>query len=184
MYIIEKKLSIFRAVYSGNHNDCARGFFSEVYTRARYHDAGITAEFVQDNHSYSGPVGTVRGLHFQRPPFAQAKLVRVLKGAILDVAIDLRRASPTFGWHVSVELSARAWNQLYIPVGFAHGFCTLEPDTEVSYKVDTYYSAEHDGGVLWNDPALGITWPVDAAMAVLSGKDKQFPRLCHLPDIF
>lgn len=162
----------------------ARGFFSEVFNRRRYAEAGIAADFIQDNHSLSGPVGTVRGLHFQRPPFAQAKLLRVLRGAILDVVVDLRRASPTYGRHVAVELSAAAWNQFYVPAGFAHGFCTLEPDTEVFYKVDAYYSAEHDGGIRWNDPALGINWPVTAAAAVLSDKDAKLPLLQDIGDIF
>lgn len=164
--------------------DDPRGFFSEVYNQRRFAAAGVDAAFIQDNHSRSGPVGTVRGLHFQRPPFAQAKLVRVLKGAILDVVVDLRKASPTFGRHVAVELSAAAWNQLYVPAGFAHGFCTLEPDTEVFYKVDAYYSAEHDGGILWNDPALGIDWPVSAEAALLSDKDQRLPLLGDLGDIF
>ncbi len=161
-----------------------RGFFSEVYNKIRYADAGITADFIQDNHSLSRAAGTIRGLHFQRPPFSQAKLVRVLRGAILDVVIDLRRAAPTFGRHVCVTLSAAAWNQIYVPVGFAHGFCTLEPDTEVFYKVDAYYSAAHDAGILWNDPALGISWPVDAGTARLSDKDKRLPRLGELAEIF
>lgn len=161
-----------------------RGFFSEVYNRKRFQDAGIAADFLQDNQSLSGPVGTVRGLHFQRPPFAQAKLVRVLKGAIIDVAVDLRAASPTFGQHVAVELSARSWRQLFVPAGFAHGFCTLEPDTEVHYKVDAYYSAEHDGGILWNDPALGINWPVAADAAALSDKDRALPLIKDIRNVF
>lgn len=171
-------------VLSPKRFDDPRGFFSEVYNKRRYAEAGVTADFIQDNHSRSGPVGTVRGLHFQRPPFAQAKLVRVLKGAILDVAVDLRRGSPTFGRHVAVELSASAWNQLFVPAGFAHGFCTLEPDTEVFYKVDAYYSAEHDGGVLWNDPALAIAWPVTAEQAVLSDKDRRLPLLADVGEGF
>ncbi len=171
-------------VLSPKRFDDPRGFFSEVYNKRRYAEAGVTSDFIQDNHSRSGPVGTVRGLHFQRPPFAQAKLVRVLKGAILDVAVDLRRGSPTFGQHVAVELSASAWNQLFVPAGFAHGFCTLEPDTEVFYKVDAYYSAEHDGGILWNDPALNIAWPVSAGQAVLSDKDRRLPLLADIGEGF
>lgn len=162
----------------------ARGFFSEVFNKKRFAEAGITADFIQDNHSLSGPAGTVRGLHFQRPPCAQAKLVRVLRGAILDVAVDLRRGSPTFGRHVAVELSAQSWRQLYVPAGFAHGFCTLEPDTEVHYKVDAYYSPEHDGGILWNDPALGIAWPVEPQAAVLSDKDGRLPLLKDVGPVF
>jgi dTDP-4-dehydrorhamnose 3,5-epimerase len=162
----------------------ARGFFSEVYSRPALAAAGITLEFVQDNHSRSAKVGTVRGLHFQTAPFAQDKLVRVTKGRILDVAVDLRRASPTYGRHVSAELSADNWTQILVPVGFAHGFCTLEPDTEVIYKVSQVYAPAHDGGVLWNDPDLGIVWPVASADAVLSDKDVKLPRFRDLPPLF
>ena len=137
------------------HGD-ARGFFSETYTYRAFAAAGIADTFVQDNHALSGMPGTVRGLHFQTPPFAQAKLVRVTRGAILDVAVDIRVGSPTYGKHVAITISADAWNQIYIPIGFAHGLVTLEPDTEVLYKVSNYYSPEHDKGLLWNDPVLGI----------------------------
>ena len=157
-----------------------RGFFSESYSRRTLADAGIEDEFVQDNHSLSAQAGTVRGLHYQLPPFAQAKLVRVTRGAILDVAVDIRRGSPTFGQHVAATLSAAAWNQLYVPVGFAHGFCTLEPDTEVIYKVSAYYSRAHDRGIRWNDPELRLAWPVDAAAAILSAKDQIQPRLAEV----
>src|SRR5215208_629678 len=133
-----------------------RGYFSETYSRRDFAAAGVTDEFVQDNHSLSTKTGTVRGLHYQLAPVAQAKLVRVLRGAIFDVAVDLRRGSPTFGLHVAQTLSAGAWNQLFVPVGFAHGFCTLEPDTEVVYKVTAQYSRAHDRGIRWNDPALAI----------------------------
>ena len=161
----------------------ARGFFSETYNQARFADAGIDLTFVQDNHSLSGDVGTVRGLHFQVPPFAQDKLVRVTKGAIYDVAVDIRRGSPTYGAHIGVRLSAADWNQLLVPVGFAHGFCTLERDTEVIYKVSAPYSRDHDLGLLWNDPALGIAWPLTGD-AILSDKDKMQPRLADLPAYF
>ncbi len=137
---------------NGDH----RGFFSEVYNRKTLAEAGIDITFVQDNHAFSAEKGVVRGLHFQIPPFAQDKLVRVVRGSVFDVAVDLRRGSPTYGQHVSVVLSAEAWNQILVPIGFAHGLMTLEPDTEVLYKVSNYYSAEHDKGLLWNDPALGI----------------------------
>ncbi|KQT76335.1 dTDP-4-dehydrorhamnose 3,5-epimerase, partial [Methylobacterium sp. Leaf465] len=146
---------------------------------------GLIGAFAQSSISYTAPRGTVRGLHFQRPPMAQAKLIRVLAGAILDVAVDLRRASPTYGRHVAVRLDAQAGEQLYIPVGFGHGFCTLEPDTMVAYKVaGGVYSPEHDGGLLWNDPALGIAWPVSEAEAQLSAKDRIAPRLADLPPLF
>jgi len=148
-----------------------RGFFSETYNVQRFKDAGIEADFIQDNHSLSAQRGTVRGLHFQAPPFAQAKLVRALRGAVLDVAVDVRKGSPTYGKWVSVELSAKNGVQIFVPHGFLHGFITLEPDTEVAYKVDNYYSRECDGAVRWNDPALGIDWGITAAEVVLSEKD-------------
>ncbi len=159
-----------------------RGFFSETYNRRALAEAGIDTEFVQDNHSLSVPQGTVRGLHFQTPPAVQAKLVRVVRGAILDVAVDIRTGSPSYGRHVSCRLSAEAWNQLFIPEGFAHGFCTLEPDTEVIYKVSGYYAPDHDRGLLWNDPALGIDWPVSEPL--LSEKDRFHPPLGELPEYF
>jgi dTDP-4-dehydrorhamnose 3,5-epimerase len=148
-----------------------RGFFSETYNAQRFKDAGIDADFVQDNHSLSAQRGTVRGLHFQAPPFAQSKLVRVLRGTILDVAVDVRKGSPTYGKWVSAELSAKNGVQIFVPRGFLHGFVTLEPDTEIAYKVDNYYSRECDGAVQWNDPALGIDWGIPANEAVLSEKD-------------
>lgn len=154
------------------HGD-ERGFFSETFRASWFADRGL--DFVQDNHSLSAAVGTVRGLHFQAPPRAQDKLVRVVRGAVVDVAVDVRVGSPTFGEHVAVELSAQNWCALLVPKGFAHGFCTLVPDTEVLYKVTDYYSAEHDGGILWNDPVLGIEWPVTADTAVVSGKDAAAP---------
>jgi dTDP-4-dehydrorhamnose 3,5-epimerase len=161
-----------------------RGFFSEVYNRERLATAGLTIDFVQDNHSLSRSVGTIRGLHFQSPPFAQTKLVWVVRGRILDVAVDLRRASPTFGQHVLVELSAATGQQLLVPTGFAHGFCTLEPDTEVLYKVDAPYAPAHDFGVAFDDPDLAVAWPVPVKDAVLSDKDRRHPRLRDLPDYF
>lgn len=149
----------------------ARGFFSETYNAAAFKAAGISADFVQDNHSLSVQAGTVRGLHFQAPPFAQAKLVRVLRGAILDVAVDVRRSSPTYGKWVSAELSAHNGHQLFVPAGFLHGFVTREPDTEIGYKVDNYYSKECDGAVMWNDPDLAIAWGVADGEALVSDKD-------------
>ena len=161
-----------------------RGFFSEVYNRARLAEAGISVDFVQDNHSWSATVGTLRGLHFQIPPFAQAKLVRVSRGRILDVAVDIRRSSATYGRSVVVELSAENWCQLYIPVGFAHGLCTLEPDTEVLYKVSAPYSAAHDYGLAWDDPALGLEWPLPPDGGVVADRDRRHPRLRDLPAYF
>lgn len=161
-----------------------RGFFSETYNSATFAKAGITLTFVQDNHSLSATVGTLRGLHFQSPPFAQDKLIRVARGRILDVAVDLRRSSPTYGQHVAVELSAENWRQLLVPVGFAHGFVTLEPDTEVLYKVSALYAAANDHGLAWDDPALGIAWPLPADGPTLSDKDRRHPRLADLPAYF
>ena len=161
-----------------------RGFFSETHNEKTWANAGLNFDFVQDNHSLSRDVGTVRGLHFQTAPFAQDKLVRVVSGRILDVAVDLRRTSPTFGRHVVVELSKENWRQLFIPIGFAHGFVTLELDTEVIYKVTNFYSPQHDCGVAWDDPDIGVDWPVAADRAVLSEKDRKWPRLRDLPEVF
>jgi dTDP-4-dehydrorhamnose 3,5-epimerase len=161
-----------------------RGFFSDVYNRKRFVENGLATDFVQDNHSRSAKPGTIRGLHFQSRPFAQAKLVRVVRGRVLDVAVDIRRSSPSFGRHVAVELSAENWRQLFVPIGFAHGFCTLEPDTEVLYKVSGYYSPEHDHGLAWDDPDLGIPWPVAPGEAILSDKDRRHPTLAGLPAYF
>lgn len=161
-----------------------RGFFSEVFKRSALRDANIAIDFVQDNHSMSQAVGVVRGLHYQKPPFAQAKLIRVVRGAIFDVAVDIRQASPTFGEHVSRILSADNWKQLLIPAGFAHGFATLEPDTEVLYKVNAPYAPDHEAGILWNDPALGINWPVDDSTVTLSDKDKVYPTLADAERVF
>lgn len=162
----------------------ARGFFSETYNRARLAELGFDRDFVQDNHSLSVEAGVVRGLHYQSPPFAQDKLVRVVRGAILDVVVDLRRGSPTWGDHASVEISAANWRQLLAPAGFAHGFVTLAPETEVVYKVTNYYAPDHDHGLLWSDPALGIVWPVAPDAARLSDKDRIQPRLADIDSPF
>ena len=161
-----------------------RGYFAESYVRRDFTAAGIADEFVQDNQSFSSSAGTVRGLHFQISPFAQAKLVRVLRGKILDVVVDLRRASATFGKHVTVDLSADNGDQLFVPIGFAHGFCTLVADTEVFYKVNNVYSSAHDRGLNWADPTLGIQWPVNESQAILSEKDRALPNLSALPVYF
>ncbi|WP_426955054.1 dTDP-4-dehydrorhamnose 3,5-epimerase [Muricoccus radiodurans] len=162
----------------------ARGYFMETYSRRDYAAVGIGAEFVQDNHSVSGPVGTLRGMHFQLPPAAQGKLVRVLRGAVLDVAVDLRRSSPTYGRWVSAHLTAEGGEQLWVPPGFAHGFCTLEPDTAFSYKVTAYYSPENDRGLAWDDPELALPWPHGPEAVTLSDKDRRNPRLRDLPPCF
>lgn len=154
-----------------------RGHFTETWNAKTWATGGIDAAFCQDNQSLSSHVGTVRGLHFQKPPHAQAKLVSVLKGRIFDVAVDLRRGSPTFGRHVTAELDADSGTQLFVPKGFAHGFCTLAPDTLVAYKVDAHYAPESDAGIFWADAALGIAWPVTQTSAQLSPKDASLPRL-------
>lgn len=162
-----------------------RGFFSETYNRKTLAAAGLNADFVQDNHSLSAEVGTIRGLHFQTPPHAQGKLVRVARGAVLDVAVDIRKGSPTFGQYQAVELSAENWRQLWVPPGFAHGFCTLMPNTEVLYKVTDFYAPECDAGLTWDDPELAIAWPLrEGARPILSDKDRNHPRLLDLPDYF
>jgi dTDP-4-dehydrorhamnose 3,5-epimerase len=173
-------IKIIRPRRFGDH----RGFFSETYNKKAFAERGIDLDFVQDNHSLSVEKGVVRGLHFQLPPFAQDKLVRVIRGAVFDVAVDLRRGSPTFSNYVTATLSAEEWNQILVPKGFAHGFCTLEPDTEVIYKVTDYYAPQSDRGVYWNDPQLGIRWPVSESEAILSDKDRKQPRFSELKELF
>ena len=151
-----------------------RGFFSEIYSKKSFAELGIMSDFVQDNHSLSVSVGTVRGLHFQAPPHAQAKLVRCGRGAIFDVAVDIRRGSPTYGRWAGYTLSAESGLQLYIPVGYAHGFVTLMPNSEIVYKCSDYYAPETEGSLRWNDPDIGIEWPV-TSIPVLSGKDADAP---------
>lgn len=165
------------------HGD-ARGWFAEVWSRHRFAEVGLDFAWVQDNQSHSAQAGTLRGLHLQTPPFAQTKLVRVLRGAVLDVAVDLRRGSPWYGRHVLVELSAASGLQILVPRGFAHGFLTLEPDTEVLYKVDAPYAANHDAGVAWDDPDLAIPWPVAREAVTLSDKDRRQPAFRDLPAWF
>lgn len=161
-----------------------RGWFSETYVDRRWRDQGVDAEFVQDNHSYSAAAGTIRGIHFQAPPHAQAKLVRCVRGRIMDYAVDLRTGSPTFAHHVSAELSAENGDQLFIPVGFGHAFVTLEPDCEVVYKVSDYYAPECDGGIHWNCPEIGIDWPLGGMEPSLSPKDSQLPLMSEFSSPF
>lgn len=154
-----------------------RGWFTETWHAARYASSGIDCDFVQDNHSLSRLAFTLRGLHFQRPPCAQAKLVRCVRGRIFDVAVDVRKASPTYRKWIGAELTAAGGEQLFVPMGFAHGFLTLEDDCEVMYKVDAYYAPEADGGIAWNDPEISIDWPLNGAEPLLSDKDAGLPRL-------
>jgi len=153
-----------------------RGFVSEVYSERAFLEAGISNRWVQDNHAKSSERHVLRGLHFQVPPHAQAKLVRVARGRIFDVAVDVRAGSPWYGKWVGKELSASAWNQLYVPAGFAHGYLTLEPDCEVLYKVDDYYAPDCEGGLIWNDPDLAIDWPLQGHAPILSKNDELLPR--------
>jgi len=161
-----------------------RGYFSETWSDRHFRAEIAEATFVQDNQSVSAHKGTLRGLHFQKPPFAQGKLIRVVRGSILDVAVDIRKGSPTYKRHMAIKLDASEGAELWVPPGFLHGFCTLEDETEVFYKVTSYYSPTHDAGVLWSDPDLGIHWPVDRDSVILSAKDETHPCLCDLPDYF
>jgi dTDP-4-dehydrorhamnose 3,5-epimerase len=156
------------------HSD-ARGFFLESFTLRDFKKAGISVDFIQDNHSMSMETGVLRGLHLQLPPFAQNKLVRAVRGSIFDVVADVRKGSPTYGNWEGFELSESNFMMLFVPAGCVHGFCTLSPKSEVQYKVDNYYSREHDAGIIWNDPDLGIRWPAQHPM--LSEKDKKLPML-------
>ena len=183
MQVVSTAIPEVKEIRPVRHRD-PRGFFSEIFREAVLREHGIDVAFVQENHSLSAARGVIRGLHFQTEPEAQAKLVRVGAGSILDVAVDIRQGSPHYGRHVAVVLSAAEGNQLFVPEGFAHGFCTLEPNTEVIYKVNRYYSPTHDCGLAWDDPALGIAWPVGGEAALLSDKDRRNPVLAELPAYF
>lgn len=161
-----------------------RGWFSETWVDRKWRDLGVDVPFVQDNHSYSKPVGTIRGIHFQTPPHAQAKLVRCTRGRILDFAVDLRAGSPTYGQHVGAELSAENGDQLFVPVGFGHAFVTLEPDCEVVYKVSDYYAPECDGGIRWDCPQIAIDWQLGGRAPALSPKDSALPTLAEFVSPF
>ena len=165
-----------RIIVPKRHSD-DRGWFSEAFVRKRVRDLGIACDFVQDNQAFSKRAGTLRGLHFQLPPAAQAKLVGVVRGKVLDVAVDIRRGSPTYGHHVSAELSAETGHQLYVPAGFAHGFLTLEDDVVVTYKVSSYYAPAQDTGIRWNDPDIAFPWPIAGVEVTLSDKDRRLPFL-------
>jgi dTDP-4-dehydrorhamnose 3,5-epimerase len=166
------------------HGD-SRGFFMESYKEADWRPILGDRSFTQDNQSLSGQVGTMRGLHYQMPPFTQAKLVQALRGRILDVAVDLRRDSPTFGQHVAIELAAGDGRQVFVPEGFAHGFMTLEPDSMVAYKVTNRYEPKSERGIAWDDPDLAVAWPAPLkAGATLSARDRQWPRLKDASDLF
>ena len=162
------------------HGD-GRGWFSETWNRAALAEAGVHVDFVQDNQAFSAQRGTVRGFHFQNAPHPQAKLVRALRGAVYDVAVDIRSGSPTYGRWVGVELTAERGEQLLVPRGFGHAYCTLTPDTEIFYKVDGAYAPSCEGGFRWNDPALGVDWPVTAAEVMVSGRDAGLPLLADMP---
>jgi len=171
------------ALTPAKHED-GRGFLSETYSRRRFREIGIDVDFVQENHTFSAAKGTIRGLHFQTPPQEQGKLVRAVTGAVLDLVVDLRHGSPAFGQPIAVELSADNRRQLYVPPGFAHGFCTLTANVEVLYRMTQYYAADADRGLAFDDPELGIDWPVDPGSAILSDKDRKHPRLRDLPVYF
>jgi dTDP-4-dehydrorhamnose 3,5-epimerase len=161
-----------------------RGVFMETYSERDFAAAGITERFVQDNRVSSPRPHTLRGLHFQAPPHAQAKLVSCTRGAIFDVALDVRRGSPSFGWWVAARLDAASGTQLYVAAGFAHGYCTIEPDSEVAYKVSAFYAPGSEGGILWNDPALKIKWPMDDAQALVNPRDLKLPKLAEYDSAF
>lgn len=178
-----KALRAVRLIVPNRYTD-ERGVFVETWRDDMMTQAGIAARFVQDNHVLSSKAGTVRGLHFQIGAAAQAKLMRCIRGRVFDVVVDVRHGSPTFGHYVGMELSAENWRQLFVPAGFAHGYCTLEPDTEVQYKVTAYYDRSAERGVAWNDPTIAIDWPVSRDKAVLSPKDSALSTLAEMPEFF
>lgn len=183
MLITETDLPGVMLIRPLRHCD-ARGSFAEIFREDVFARHGIGLHFVQENYSRSETTNVIRGLHFQIPPFAQAKLIRVTSGAILDVAVDIRWGSPNYGRHAATVLTAATEDQLYIPEGFAHGFRTIEPNTGVQYRVNRYYSREHDRGLLWNDPELGIDWQLDGAEPLLSKRDRGHSVLAQLPHFF
>jgi dTDP-4-dehydrorhamnose 3,5-epimerase len=183
MEVINTPLPEVKILVPARHGD-SRGFFSEVWNRRTFKSLGIGEGFVQDNHVRSPQKGTLRGLHYQTPPAAQGKLIRVTRGAIIDVAVDIRRGSPRFGQHAAVMLSDENWRQLWVPAGFAHGYCTIANDTEVQYKVTDFYSPSDERGIAWDDPRLAIAWPLPPSETVVSERDRALPRLAAQPDLF
>lgn len=183
MNIVETKISGVVLLEPRRFGD-ARGWFSETWNARVLSEAGLNYEFVQDNHSFSATKGTLRGLHYQRPPHAQDKLVRCTRGGILDVAVDIRKGSPTFAQWVARELTAENGHQLLIPKGFLHGFVTLTPDCEVQYKCSDFYAPECDGSVRWDDPQIGVDWGLDGVAPVLSDKDNAAPAFSDLDNPF
>jgi dTDP-4-dehydrorhamnose 3,5-epimerase len=183
MQVVATDIPDVKLITPVRHGD-ARGFFAELFRVDVLREHGIAVEFIQDNQAFSAAANVVRGLHFQTPPAAQAKLLRVAAGAVIDVAVDLRRGSASYGRHVAVELSAESGTHIFIPEGFAHGYRTLVPNTEVIYKVNRYYSSAHDRGLRWDDPALGIAWGAAADAVVLSDKDRRQPLFAELPPLF
>ncbi len=179
MNIEKTKLAGILCIKPQRHQDI-RGFFTEIYNSRILAEAGIRADFVQDNLSFSRHARTIRGLHYQLPPHAQGKLVSVLAGCILDVVVDIRQDSPTYGEYDAIEISAENGKQIWVPPGFAHGFCTLTADTTILYKVTDYYAPEYDRGIVWNDPDIGIDWPLAHIAPTLSDKDIRLPRLCDI----
>ena len=176
--VIATDIADVKLITPVRHRD-GRGFFVETWNKEALAVDGLAVDFVQDNLAHSTSRGTLRGLHFQRPPMAQGKLVAVLSGAIFDVALDLRAGSPTYGRHVTATLSASEGSQLWVPAGFAHGYCTLEDETTVFYKQTAFYAPDLEAGILWDDPALAIPWPVERAAAILSEKDLILPTLAE-----
>jgi dTDP-4-dehydrorhamnose 3,5-epimerase len=181
--VVTEGFPAVRTIVPRRHQD-DRGFFSEVWREDAFQEAGLVPCFVQENHALSCTAGTIRGLHFQIGNSAQAKLIRCVRGSIFDVAVDIRRGSPSFGHYAASVLSAENWKQLFLPIGFAHGYCTLEADTEVLYKVSAYYDPTSERGLAWDDPGLAIAWPVKKETATLAAKDRSYPRLVELPDFF
>ncbi len=183
MNVVDTRIADLKIIHPRRHTD-ERGTFMETYNRQRYAKYGIETEFVQDNYALSHKKGTIRGLHFQTPPCAQTKLVWVVRGGILDVVVDVRHGSRTYGEHLTFELYADTPQQVFVPIGFAHGYCTLEDETEVAYKVDYPYSPDHEGGVFWDDPTLGIAWPVTPNEAIVADRDRELPLLEHMEQKF